>query len=163
MNAKDQLEQIAKRRRTVGKSVLDAPDKFKICNGCQSLNFTTHVLSFLPGLWLRIQSRGRVRDGQAIRGPTVGHRVRGASSRDQSASYHDCLNLFHRSEENKSKVPKSTRKQISVEDFKKLMTKTQMEAFSSASRVRYGTAESDDYEVVAKHVKMLAAKAAASS
>jgi hypothetical protein len=43
MSAKDQLEQIAKRRRKIGKCVLEAPGKFKICHGCQSLTVATNT------------------------------------------------------------------------------------------------------------------------
>jgi hypothetical protein len=53
---------------------------------------------------------------------------------------------------------KTTRKPLSVEDFKKLMTKEQMEAFASACRIKYRTAEPEDYEIVTKHVRALTAK-----
>jgi hypothetical protein len=43
MSSKDQIERIAKRRREIGKRIADAPEKFKICNGCQSLNPTTNT------------------------------------------------------------------------------------------------------------------------
>ena len=43
MSSKDQLEQIAERRRKIGRKIADAPGKFKICNGCESLNCATNT------------------------------------------------------------------------------------------------------------------------
>jgi hypothetical protein len=55
-------------------------------------------------------------------------------------------------------IRKPTRKPLRFEDFKKLMTKEQMEAFAAACRIKYGTAEAEDYVTVAKHERMLSAK-----
>jgi hypothetical protein len=62
------------------------------------------------------------------------------------------------SQQNKPRRSHSTRKPISLEDIKKLMSREEMKAFAAACRIRYGTAESEDYEVVAQHVRKLAAK-----
>lgn len=43
MSSKDQIEQIAERRRELGRKIADAPGKFKICNGCESLNCATNT------------------------------------------------------------------------------------------------------------------------
>jgi hypothetical protein len=43
MSSKDQLDQIGERRREIGEQIANAPDRFKICNGCQSLNCATNT------------------------------------------------------------------------------------------------------------------------
>jgi hypothetical protein len=50
MSSKEQLRQIAEWRRENGKRIADAPEKFKICNGCQSLNYAANTFcSFCNG------------------------------------------------------------------------------------------------------------------
>ncbi|HUS34449.1 MAG TPA: hypothetical protein VM680_03765, partial [Verrucomicrobiae bacterium] len=48
---------------------------------------------------------------------------------------------------------KQTRKPLRFEDFQKLMTREQMEAFAAACRIKYGTAQAEDFEAVTQHLK----------
>ena len=43
MNSKEQLKLIAEHRRENGQRIADEPEKFKICNGCQSINYATNI------------------------------------------------------------------------------------------------------------------------
>jgi hypothetical protein len=64
--------------------------------------------------------------------------------------------VFDMSKENESEPKK--RKKLSFEDFRKVMTEEQMAAFASASRIKYGTAQPEDYAIVAKHLRQLDVK-----
>lgn len=50
---------------------------------------------------------------------------------------------------------KPARRPLRFEDFKKLMTNGQMEAFAAACRVKHGTAQAEDYAIVARYERML--------
>ena len=53
---------------------------------------------------------------------------------------------------------KPARKPLRFEDFKKLMTNGQMEAFAAACRIKHGTAEAEDYVTVARYEMKLSEK-----
>lgn len=54
----------------------------------------------------------------------------------------------------------STTKKLSLEGFKDLMTKDEMEAFAAACRIRYGTAQPEDYATLARYERTLSAEQA---